>query len=236
MDQHRATETDTVFKSDKQGNEKRILIVTSVSAEKDAVLQGLRESRRFDVLVGGVGPASAAAYTARALSTAPCRYGLVVCAGIGGGFPNQAGVGSLVVANEIVAADLGAETPDGFLSLDELGFGSIRIPVDQSLLEKVSEALRAAGLPITTGPVLTVSTVTGTAETALKLASRIPGAAAEAMEGYGVAMAAHAHGLPILEIRAVSNLVGPRDRSAWRIKEALAALQSASSVLLEVLP
>jgi futalosine hydrolase len=33
--------------------------------------------------------------------------------------------------------------------------------------------------------------------------------------------------LPVLEIRTVSNAVGPRDRAAWRIGEALAALTTA---------
>lgn len=44
------------------------------------------------------------------------------------------------------------------------------------------------------------------------------------MEGFGVAEAAAAHGIPVLELRAVSNPVGPRDRTAWRIGDALAAL------------
>ena len=66
--------------------------------------------------------------------------------------------------------------------------------------------------------------MTGTAARAAELAARHPGAVAEAMEGFGVAEAAAAHGLPVLEIRAVSNAVGPRDRAAWRIGEALAAL------------
>ncbi|PPS69089.1 Futalosine hydrolase [Streptomyces sp. MH60] len=47
------------------------------------------------------------------------------------------------------------------------------------------------------------------------------------MEGFGVAEAAAAHGVPVLELRAVSNPVGPRDRAAWRIGEALAALTDA---------
>lgn len=68
-----------------------------------------------------------------------------------------------MVANEIVAADLGAQTPEGFCSLDELGFGSSRIQVDPSLTIRVTEALQAAGQPVYAGPVLTVSTVTGTA-------------------------------------------------------------------------
>jgi futalosine hydrolase len=55
------------------------------------------------------------------------------------------------------------------------------------------------------------------------------------MEGYGAAVAARSCGLPALEIRAVSNPVGPRDRAAWRIKEALDALTAASKVLAEVL-
>lgn len=208
----------------------RILVVTAVAAEREAVLRG---DGRFDVLVAGVGPVAAAANTAKVLATA--RYDLVVSAGIGGGFLGRAEVGSLVVADEIVAADLGVETLEGFSSLDELGFGSTRIPVDAGLVEAVTGALAAAGLTVRTGPVLTVATATGTAESAAELATRVPGAAAEAMEGYGVAFAAHERGVPVLEIRAVSNLVGPRDRAAWRIKEALDVLEAASSVLVEVL-
>lgn len=211
----------------------RVLVMTAVPAERDAVLRGLRGDSRFDVLAGGVGVAAAAASTARALAAA--EYDLVVSAGIGGGFTGQAEVGSLVVANEIIAADLGAETPDGFMSVDELGFGSARIQVDPGWAARVTEALRDAGLPVSTGPVLTVSTVTGTAETARELGARVPGATAEAMEGYGVAVAARQCGLPVLEVRAVSNPVGPRDRASWRIAEALNALEAASTVFLEVL-
>jgi futalosine hydrolase len=69
--------------------------------------------------------------------------------------------------------------------------------------------------------------VTGTADRAALLAQRHPGAVAEAMEGFGVAEAAAAHEVPVAEIRAVSNAVGPRDRAAWRIGEALAALTDA---------
>jgi futalosine hydrolase len=211
-----------------------VLVLTAVSAEREAVLRGLRGDRRFDVLIAGVGPVSAAVSTAKALVTND--YGLVVCAGVGGGFPGKAEVGSLVVANEIIAADLGVETSEGFSSLDELGFGATRIKVDAGLVNNVGEALAAAKLPVKIGPVLTVSTVTGTAESATELVARVPGATAEAMEGYGVAYAAtNDFGIPTLELRAISNLVGPRDRAAWRIKEALDILESASSVLLEVL-
>ncbi|MCX4800823.1 futalosine hydrolase [Streptomyces sp. NPDC058682] len=239
----------------------RALVVTAVAAEADSVTTGLtphpdapgpeprtlplgyprtksgegyRLNRRdlpgiaFDVLVGGVGPAAAAAGTATALALAD--YSLVVSAGIGGGFVPAAPLGSLVVADAIVAADLGAETPDGFLDVTELGFGhSVHLPP----AELAARAAEATGALL--APVLTVSTVTGTAARAAALAARHPMAGAEAMEGFGVAEAAAAHGLPVLEIRAVSNAVGPRDRAAWRIGDALTALADAFRVLGPVL-
>ena len=211
---------------------RRILIVTAVSAERDAVLRGLRNDSRFDVLVAGVGSVVAAVNTVRALATA--EYSLVISTGIGGGFPGRAEVGSLVVANEIVVADLGAETPDGFSSLEELGFGFTHVQTDASLVDQFCGALLAAKIPVNIGPVLTVSTVTGTAARAVELAARIPGATAEAMEGYGVGCAALNRGLPVLEFRAISNMVGPRDRSTWRIEEALDVLEAASTVFKEV--
>lgn len=212
---------------------KRVLVMAAVEAERDALLRGLGGDARFDVRLAGVGPAAAAANTAAALAGG--EYGLVVSAGIAGGFNGQADVGTLVVSSEIVAADLGVETPEGFASVDELGFGSARIAVDAELAGQVTAALREAGLPASCGPVLTVSTATGTAATAAALADRVDGAAAEGMEGFGVATAARLGGIPVIEIRAVSNSVGPRDRAAWKIREALELLEAAGPIFVEVL-
>ncbi|REK58016.1 MAG: futalosine hydrolase [Thermobacillus sp.] len=209
-----------------------ILIMTAVEAERDAVLRGLAGCPRAEVRLGGVGPASAAARTAAALAGGGWR--LVISAGIGGGFAGAAGIGDLVLADVIAAADLGVETPDGFLPVDELGFGTSRIAADPDWSARLARRIEAAGLPLRRGPVLTVSTATGTAATAAERARRVPGAAAEAMEGFGVAAAAAAAGVPVAELRAVSNAVGPRDRAAWRIPDALAALESAFAAAKEV--
>ncbi|MGW5735474.1 MULTISPECIES: futalosine hydrolase [Streptomyces] len=196
----------------------RVLVATAVPAERDAVAGRLPPYA--DAVAVGVGPAAAAAHTAAALARTP--YDLVVSAGIGGGFAPGAPLGSLVFADEITAADLGAETPDGFLPVTELGFGAVTHRPPPSLVRDLAAA--CGGL---IGAVLTVSTVTGSAERAAGLRRRHPSALAEAMEGFGVAEAAAAFTLPVLEIRAVSNAVGPRDRAAWRIGEALGALGDA---------
>lgn len=217
----------------------RVLVVTAVPVERDAVTRAfggtpqlldlpgaeLHRSGAFDVLAGGAGPAAAAAAAAFALASSASAsqpYGLVVSAGIGGGFAPAAPLGSLVVASDIVAADLGAETPDGFLPVTALGFGRDRFAPPPTLVREVAAATGAAP-----GPVLTVSTVTGTAARTAALLTAHPGALAEAMEGFGVAEAAERAGMPVLELRAVSNTVGPRDRAAWRIGDALAALTEA---------
>jgi futalosine hydrolase len=213
---------------------RRILIMTSVEAERDAILRGIGTDSRIDVMLTGVGPISAGIQTTKAL--AEDKYDLVINMGIAGGFVGKAEVGSLVVANEIVSADLGAESPEGFITLDELGFGaSTRVKTDGDLVEVLLEVIKGAGISVCAGNILTLSTVTGTTETTSKLQLREPGASAEAMEGYGVAMAAKEFGVPVLEIRSISNPIGPRDRSAWRIKEALVTLESASKVIVEVL-
>ncbi|MFE0174163.1 futalosine hydrolase [Streptomyces sp. NPDC059002] len=211
----------------------RVLVATAVPAERDAVARALPAGPGVDVLAVGVGPVSAAAGTATALARAAATgrpYALVVSAGIGGGFPPDVPVGSLVVADEITVADLGAETPEGFAPVTELGFGTVTHGPPPSLVRDVAAATGAA-----TGTVLTVSTVTGSAERAAALRLRHPRALAEAMEGFGVAEAAALHGLPVLEVRAISNAVGPRDRDAWRIGAALAALTEAFGKLTPVL-
>jgi futalosine hydrolase len=201
-----------------------LLVVTAVAVERDAMAQALEVTTRVQlgpyegltghgvtIVAGGVGPAAAAAATATVLSVAPDVFELVVSAGIGGGFAGRAAPGDVVEATRIVAADLGAESPDGFLTLDALGFGAGEV------------AAVPLGIPgARRGPVLTVSTVTGSEARAAELAAR--GGYAEAMEGYGVAEAALRHRVPVAELRAISNLVGLRGAGNWDIQGALAAL------------
>ena len=201
-----------------------LLVVTAVAAEADAV----RAATDLPVAAVGVGPAAAAAGTARLLARAEAAgrpYRGVVCMGLGGGFAGRAPVGATAIATRAVAADLGAESPDGFLPIDDLGFGSAVVGADPDLLAALRGALPDAAV----GTILTVTTVTGTADTTATLAARFPDAVAEGMEGFGVATAAA--GLPFAEIRAVSNVIGPRDRASWRIPEALDALTRAAAAL-----
>lgn len=167
----------------------------------------------------GVGPAAAAGATAIALCHR--RFDLVLSAGLAGGFPAAGGL-QVVVADQMLAADLGAESADGFLAGSAFGaVCAFRPP--PALAATLAGRIESAGLSAGVGAVITVSTATGTAERASSLAGRYR-AAAEAMEGAGVAQAAALVGCPAGEVRAICNPVGPRDRNSWRTAEAVSAL------------
>src|SRR5205085_11644368 len=108
----------------------RALVVTAVAAERDAVLRAFGStpqriepydvacfvSPAADVLVlaaGAIGPAAAAAATATVLAKrTPCD--LVVSAGVAGAFRGSgAQPADVVVATEIVPADVGVQNSDG---------------------------------------------------------------------------------------------------------------------------
>jgi futalosine hydrolase len=152
-------------------------------------------------------------------------YDNVVCMGIGGALTDRAAFGAIVVGTASIAADLGAQSADGFLSVTELGFGRNVIEANEVLVSDLIGRIPDAKF----GAILTVTTATGTAERAAELAGLHPSALIEAMEGYGVACAADVTRTPFAEIRTISNQVGPRDRAAWRIPDALAALAKAAT-------
>jgi len=219
----------------------KVLIITAVAAEADAVAAGLdgvqphpqgsanvRHTAAADILVAGVGSAVAAAATAAALARR--RYSLVICAGIAGGI-GIAGIGDIVVADAVHPADLGAMSPDGFIPLEHLGIAMTANAIDPPVVEELTGPLRYAGLAPVIGGILTVNTVTGTDAHADDLRRRYPGAVAEAMEGYGVAVAATRAGVRYGELRVVSNRVGRRDRRAWDIPGALRRLEHAFAAL-----
>lgn len=193
----------------------KLLVVTAVEAERKAVLA---DNADLDVVAVGVGMAAAAAHTTLVLAKG--GYDAVILAGIAGGFDGRADIGDIVVATRSVAGDLGADSPDGFITIDDLGFGQSAYETDNALRTALVTALAGAR----TGAVLSVNAVTGTAEGAAELVARHADAVAEAMEGYGVACAASAVGIAYAEVRTISNSVGPRDKGAWQIGEAFGAL------------
>jgi futalosine hydrolase len=234
-----------------------VLVVCAVEAERAAIVRNLGPTSPIEVgavsgvsadtaagmlhaFHGGPGPVAAAITTATLLALGP-GYDLVLSAGIAGGFRGRAEIGDVVLADQVIAADQGVVTDAGFSTLRDLGLagnGGYAIGNAEHRLRLASGPYR-----LLAGDILTLSCMTGTDARAAELAARYPRAVAEAMEGYGVVEATRrdysrtGRDIPFAEIRAISNLIGRRDRATWNIPLAFDALADAMSTFLrEPLP
>lgn len=208
-----------------------VLIVVATSAEAERL-----SDLPARVVVSGVGAVAAALAAWRVLygQTRAEQFDLLVSAGIGGAYPKSGlGGGDLAISSQMIQADLGAQDGAAFLDLTQLGLSVLPTRANAGIFPAWDGAFALAQqADAAYGPMLTLNTVTGTQERAAELVARFPHALTEGMEGAGVAHAALLAGLPAVEIRGVSNPVGPRDRSAWRIPEALAATRRGLETLL----
>ncbi|RIH86198.1 futalosine hydrolase [Calidithermus roseus] len=135
-------------------------------------------------------------------------------------------IGDAVLAEKEVQADLGVR--DG--GMKGLGFPTLavgdsrfhnRFPLDKALTHELQQRL---GLPLHT--FLTRDLVSENPTEAREL-SRKWEADVENMEGAAFAQACMWLGLAGAELRAVSNVAGVRDKSQWRIRQAVEALEAA---------
>ncbi len=171
---------------------------------------------------------------------------LIVQTGCCGGF-EQAGIeiGDIAIASEEIDVQLGLEPDEDGTAVGRLSFPVIRkpdkdifncYPVDKKEFNSAVKSLQAglAGSDVTvfTGPFITVATVTASSGRAGDL-RRQYGALVENMEGSGAAHVAALYDIPFLEIRAMSNRVGVRDRDRWDLPLAFRRCSQAVQAFLE---
>jgi futalosine hydrolase len=180
---------------------------------------------------------------------------ILVNFGIAGAFPGAGlGLRDLVLPIEEVYGDTGASSPQGWLSTKVFGTPLARVgdteywnsfPLDTDLVGCAERILRGStwddedrssgsneGPEIAVGTCLTMSLVTGRRAEALELEARF-GAIAESMEGASCAHVCTLFGVPFVEVRAISNMVGHRDRAAWDLEGAAARAARAAATLCD---
>ena len=141
--------------------------------------------------------------------------------GIAGAYPNSGfQIGDIVVGQSEVYGDIGFElpAPPGFRSVTESEWGAFyQTPL---LLTQFPEF---AGTHLGNG--CTVNTCTGTEETG-RLRETLFSAQFETMEGAAVVQAGQQLGIPVCEIRVISNFASTRDMRPENIRQALANLEA----------
>jgi futalosine hydrolase len=176
--------------------------------------------RSLTLVRTGVGPVNAAFALTRLLTAHSA--GMVIVCGVGGAYP-ASGLepGDVVCAATETYGDLGADSPEGFLDMQALGFPTVPSapPLFNTLpLDLFPHARRV--------PFVTCATCTGTAAKAAELEART-GGAVESMEGAALVHVARLMAVKVGEVRGISNAVGARDRGSWRLHEAAAGARKA---------
>jgi futalosine hydrolase len=192
-------------------------VIVCVSTE----LEGALLKSHLPVLLTGVGAVNAAIALTRFLERN--RVCAILSCGIGGAYPQAAlEPATAVWAESECYGDLGAASGNQFLDMQALGFPVI--PGATPIYNVLPVALRPRDTIAL--PFVTVNTCTGSDAAAREIEARTRGAV-ETMEGAAIAHVAALYGIPMGEIRGISNLVGNRNRDAWRVKEAAVAAQEA---------
>jgi futalosine hydrolase len=157
---------------------------------------------------------------------------LVIQAGIAGTLDATLLPGDTVVIETDTFGDAGVVEKDQFRNVFDLGLQDPNnFPwQDGKLQNPYAEWLALPGLQKASA--ITVNEVT-TNETRIQQYKLQWGAQVESMEGASLHYACLMEGVPFLQLRSISNFIGERDKTKWKLKEAIQNLNTELTSLLD---
>jgi futalosine hydrolase len=181
-----------------------------------SLLTGRLGDKRIAYITSGIGMANAAHAATLLIEKFAPR--MVVLFGIGGAYPGAGlRIGDVALAEKEIYADTGVLMEDGLRGIEYIGIPLLRrgrkefyndFPLESGL------ALRLSGGRVKPGVFLTVSQCTGTLRRAEGLRRKYR-AVCENMEGASAAHTCARYGVPMIELRGISNMVEDRRPEAW---------------------
>jgi futalosine hydrolase len=204
-----------------------ILLVSATTNEINTTRGWLADNggsvngHEIEILISGVGSAMTSYAISKQLSWRSPE--MVIQAGIGGSFSNSFPPGSVAFINEEVFADLGAMQNGEFTDIFDLGLADAEAHPfsNRMLINPNTEPWVKYGLPFVRGA--TVNCITSTPQQVEQIRQKYE-AVIESMEGAALHYACLKENIPFIQLRAVSNFVGERDKNKWKMPEAIAVL------------
>jgi len=159
------------------------------------------------------------------------RPDLVIQAGIGGAATKEE-IGKVYAIGSEQIADLGVMEKAGFSNIFDMGLDNPdRFPFSEGKLKNPYRfLLEWTGLPVLDG--ITVNEIKSSDFSDLQRNSSL---VVESMEGVALHYVCLMEQVPFLQIRSLSNLTGDRDKSRWKIKEAIKSLHETLVHLIQKL-
>jgi futalosine hydrolase len=191
-----------------------------VAATKIEISPFMAQNSQIEILITGVGaPACMYALTKKVTHQ---KFDFVIQAGIAGTFKNQFPLEKTYAVKTDLFADLGIQEKDNFSTLFEAGFADANaLPFTNAKLVNLSE--NYFGLPTVNS--ITINTVSDNLQQTVLYKNKYDGDI-ESMEGAAFHYVCIQENIPFLQIRSISNFVGERVKTNWKIKEAIENLNN----------
>ena len=212
------------------------LVTAATVFEMEAFLRACSSGVSCEQLITGVGPVEAAVQLTAHLAKTSASFQGVINLGVGGAYCRDQGGADLLdicLAEREVLGDLGICYGDAVEPLRGESFEILDMfSLDNHLLTQAESLLTSGKVAYKRGPFVTVSCVSGSRQRGVLLA-RQHRALCENMEGAAVARACQQFGLPLLELRCISNLVEDRNLQNWQLKKACARCGEVAALIVE---
>lgn len=204
-----------------------ILLAAATKMEIQPTMDFLHEhhyevnDHEIDVLITGVGSISSTYLLTYNINNIRPDY--MIQAGICGSFSQEHNPGDLVFVAEEVMADLGVEENNEFRDVFDLGLQDAATGpyTGKSLINPYCNDWNEYDLPFVKG--VTINEITTRTQRIDELKKKYF-AEVESMEGAAFHYTALMERIPFIQLRAISNYVGERDKSKWKINEAIEEL------------
>ena len=216
-----------------------ILIVAATAGEIAPTVAFIKQhgfsvkEHETDVLITGVGAIATTYQLTSILQQSRPDY--VLQAGIAGSFSNDLPLGSIVFVGEEMTGDCGAWENNGFSDLFDLKLLNENDPpfTNKGLPNPYTADWAHYQIPF----VRSISVNESTTQPArIELLKKKYNPATESMEGAAFHYVCLSEQIPFMQIRAISNLVGERNKGLWKMEEAIANLNTKLIELISALP
>lgn len=193
--------------------------------------QAMELSDRWEVLITGVGSMLTSYALGKHLATS--KPSLMIQAGIAGSFTNLLAPGAVVMVDEEFLGDLGVEEKGVFRDVFDMQFISPdEQPFrDNGLKNPGIEKWMNDSIPVAKG--ITVNEISTSQHRIAQLRSKY-GCEVESMEGAAFHYACLKEHVSFLQLRAVSNFVGERDKNNWQLRQSIEVLnETLQEIIIE---
>lgn len=209
----------------------KIIIISATKFEVEPSISKIKSSKNVDVsfVVTGVGMLATAVNLCKIIYEQKPDF--IIQAGIAGCFDSNFKLGQTIIVAKEFLGDLGVEENNKWNDLFDLGFiNKSEKPFTSKSLNNKHLRKFNSNLPVIRA--VTVNQITTQQQHINQLIKKYK-PVVESMEGAALHYVCNSFNIPYLQIRSISNYIGERDKTKWKMKESIGNLNEELNKLVK---